>query len=415
MGIDKPITQSDAADTDQQAAAKKILEDNKGEKVPAGAAQKESEALPGLVVEDKDKYSYHQGPRRTGEQAPSKPEAEKEGEAKKDSPNKTEEKLSPAEEAHLKKYRAELEGKNFTLHQIDKGWGPYQALDAMVKEGKIKMSPQEMKKEAERIRDRDFEANNRKFYKVGEKPEFYSKEEIDKKVQAELGKFREAEAKRVEAEKQAAEKAAAAKAEAERKAAEKQAAERAAAEKKTPEAKIPAQKAPENNPSAEKAEREKSLRSEIAPALEKLVPKNDKLQAAARALGYEVDDKLAQQFRDLMKEQITKEVLRGSMDKKMLENPMPPVGAVLVATGAVSTQQLDKAVKEQDEMRKAGQKPPMLGDMLKEQLKNDQEALKRLELSSKFYDRLYQEVTGKPRVAPTKPAQPQAERTEEKK
>lgn len=67
---------------------------------------------------------------------------------------------------------------NLELPPIQKGWGPYQALQQMQKEGKIQMSPQEMKQEAVRIRDREFAKLGRNYFKVGETFSMYSPEEM---------------------------------------------------------------------------------------------------------------------------------------------------------------------------------------------------------------------------------------------
>ncbi len=60
-----------------------------------------------------------------------------------------------------------------------KGWGPYQALQQMQREGKIQMSPQEMKQEAVKIRDREFAKLGRNYFKVGETFSMYSPEEMN--------------------------------------------------------------------------------------------------------------------------------------------------------------------------------------------------------------------------------------------
>ena len=283
--------------------------------------------------------------------------------------------MTEAEREHTRAFREKLEKQNFNLKPIEKGWGTYQALESMVKDGTIKMTPAEMKKEAIRIRDREFEKSGKKHFTVNDSPQMWSKEEIDNMVKKELGSFREAEQKRVAAEKTAAE-------------------ERA------------------------RAESEKQLRDQTSVALEKHVPAQDKLQSAAKENGLNVGDEQMKQFRDRLKEHTFKEIARGTMKPEDLERPMPRVGGVFVAMGAATEEQLGKALQKQEEARKAGQKPAQLGDLLKEELKGNKEALARLDIASKFYDKLYEEVTGKPRVAPqpaeqkdqpVKPAQKQPE------
>lgn len=66
------------------------------------------------------------------------------------------------------------------MPSIQKGWGPYQALDQMRSEGKIEMSAKEMKAVAEFIRDRDFAKSGEKFYKTGDKLEMPSAAELAK-------------------------------------------------------------------------------------------------------------------------------------------------------------------------------------------------------------------------------------------
>jgi N-acetylmuramoyl-L-alanine amidase len=64
--------------------------------------------------------------------------------------------------------------ENIKLPPLQKGWGPYQALEQLRREGKISMSDAEMKVEAERIRDREFKKLGRNYFKVGESFDLYS-------------------------------------------------------------------------------------------------------------------------------------------------------------------------------------------------------------------------------------------------
>lgn len=66
------------------------------------------------------------------------------------------------------------------MPSIQKGWGPYQALEQMRSEGKIEMSAKEMKAVAEFIRDRDFAKSGEKFYRTGDKLEMPSAAELAK-------------------------------------------------------------------------------------------------------------------------------------------------------------------------------------------------------------------------------------------
>lgn len=73
---------------------------------------------------------------------------------------------------------AGMKYENMALPPIQKGWGPYQALQQMQREGKIQMSAQEMRAEAVRIRDREFARLGRNYFKVGETFQMYSPEEM---------------------------------------------------------------------------------------------------------------------------------------------------------------------------------------------------------------------------------------------
>ena len=68
--------------------------------------------------------------------------------------------------------------QNMELPSLQKGWGPYQALQEMQRQGKIQMSQQEMQQEAVRIRNREFARLGRNHFKVGDTLQMYSPEEI---------------------------------------------------------------------------------------------------------------------------------------------------------------------------------------------------------------------------------------------
>ncbi len=71
-----------------------------------------------------------------------------------------------------------LVGEGITLPPLKAGWGPYQALEQLQKEGKINLTREQMKAEAIRIRDREFSEKGITSFKQGEKLEFYSKKEL---------------------------------------------------------------------------------------------------------------------------------------------------------------------------------------------------------------------------------------------
>lgn len=74
-----------------------------------------------------------------------------------------------------------LPGEGLTLSPLKAGWGPYQALQQMQREGKINLSPKEMQSEAVRIRDREFAERGISSFKQGEKFEFYSQKELQER------------------------------------------------------------------------------------------------------------------------------------------------------------------------------------------------------------------------------------------
>lgn len=66
---------------------------------------------------------------------------------------------------------------NIMLPALQKGWGPFQALEELQRQGKIRMTPGEMKRESERIRDREFAKSGRNYFRVGETLSMYSDDE----------------------------------------------------------------------------------------------------------------------------------------------------------------------------------------------------------------------------------------------
>jgi hypothetical protein len=77
-----------------------------------------------------------------------------------------------------------LEGDGVTLPPLKAGWGPYQALQQLQREGKINLTPEQMKKEAARIRDREFSERGVTSFKQNEKLEFFSPKELAERGRA---------------------------------------------------------------------------------------------------------------------------------------------------------------------------------------------------------------------------------------
>lgn len=77
------------------------------------------------------------------------------------------------------KENLERQYDNIELPPLKKGWGPYQALEALKSEGKINMSAKEMLEHARRIRDRELAASGRTYFKAGEKLSLYSADEMN--------------------------------------------------------------------------------------------------------------------------------------------------------------------------------------------------------------------------------------------
>ena len=73
---------------------------------------------------------------------------------------------------------------NVPLGKLQDGWGPYQALQELQKEGKINLSDKDLLDESRRIRDRDFSSWNRNYYSTKDTSNFWTQDEIDHRVQA---------------------------------------------------------------------------------------------------------------------------------------------------------------------------------------------------------------------------------------
>ncbi len=72
--------------------------------------------------------------------------------------------------------------QNLELEPLQKGWGPYQSLEKMVRDQKIQLSEEELLQEAKRIRDRDFSDLGRNYYKSNDSIKFWSEAEINQRV-----------------------------------------------------------------------------------------------------------------------------------------------------------------------------------------------------------------------------------------
>jgi lysozyme len=70
------------------------------------------------------------------------------------------------------------------LGKLHDGWGPYQALQELQKEGKINLTDKQLLDESRRIRDRDFSSWNRNYYSTKDTSTYWSQDEIDHRVQA---------------------------------------------------------------------------------------------------------------------------------------------------------------------------------------------------------------------------------------
>ena len=80
--------------------------------------------------------------------------------------------------------------RNFELDPMQNGWGPFQSLQQMGKEQKINLTPDEILTESRRIRDRDFETLDRKFYLSSDHVMRWTDNEIEQKVQQTVNKVK---------------------------------------------------------------------------------------------------------------------------------------------------------------------------------------------------------------------------------
>lgn len=123
--------------------------------------------------------------------------------------NPSEMKLTPEQEKAEKEFldaaAKELEKLNVKLKPLHKGEGPYQSIERMVRSGELPhMTQAEIKEHAVRIRNRDFEQMKRGYYKVGERPEFFSQKEMEERTKSLMDQKRNEFRKRLLSEKTAA-------------------------------------------------------------------------------------------------------------------------------------------------------------------------------------------------------------------
>lgn len=93
-------------------------------------------------------------------------------------------------EEEAKQFKKLFDDANYALDPVQKGWGPYQVLEQMVKENKLSLNEDQILAEARRIRDRDFSQIGRNYYLAGEQPKLWSDNEIEKKVSDTVNKVK---------------------------------------------------------------------------------------------------------------------------------------------------------------------------------------------------------------------------------
>ncbi|MDZ4834945.1 MAG: hypothetical protein SGJ27_14300 [Candidatus Melainabacteria bacterium] len=275
-------------------------------------------------------------------------------------------KLSPEAEKEIAEkmaeFRKSLDESNYKI-QFEKGEGPWNAISRQQKEAHAKekagkeLSPQEkavlglkpddIMKDAVRMRDRDFkvlkteDGKPRNWYKLHEPSTRWSEQEVKDKMATQEKTLREG------------------------------------AEKAMKEAEAKAREA-----EAEKARL-------VAEAVDKNVPAESMIKDAATTTGVEGDPK---EIREAIKAQVTKEVSDGTLTPEDIAKPLPRVGAALVGTGALTSDELKSALGKQAELTAAaeakGEKGPRLDTVLQDIFKDDQERLAKIDKSSKFFEEL---------------------------
>ncbi len=287
--------------------------------------------------------------------------------------------------AKMEAYQKELAANNFTI-TFAKGEGPNPAMFRQQKEAIEKqkagkeLSPQEkavmgltsedIRTEAIRMRDRDFkvlkteDGKPRNWYIKDEPSQRWSNQELKEKMAAQEKTLREGAAKKI----------------------------------------------------AEAEEKQRQLEAEnkakeLAAAIEKNVPAESMVKDAATKAGVEGDPKA---IRDAMKAQVEKDVASGALKPEDLTKPYPRVGAALVGTGALTSEELKSALDKQTELKTAaeakGEKGPRLDAVLKDIYKDNPEKLAQLDKSSNFYDELKKivdaDLAAKKTAADAPPADP---------
>jgi GH25 family lysozyme M1 (1,4-beta-N-acetylmuramidase) len=77
---------------------------------------------------------------------------------------------------------------NTNLDHFKPGWGPFQALKQLVKDGKLDMTEEQIQQESKRIRDRDFKELGRNYYTSQDSTKLWTDKEIDDRVDALVNK-----------------------------------------------------------------------------------------------------------------------------------------------------------------------------------------------------------------------------------
>lgn len=302
-------------------------------------------------IEMTDPYTYHQKPGETNADKAKLPE-----DVQKDL------------DAKMAAFKKDLDAQNFSI-SFNGGDGPYQAITrqrdealAKAKAGKelteaekalTKFDDKQIRDEARRMRDRDFETMKTE---DGKPRHFYTtKDHPARWTEADMNKMMAEQEKKLVGEAQ----------EAQKKAEEAKALEAQEAQRKADEA-----RALEQQQAADKA-------------LDAKIPPLDLLEKAKASSGLDVD---MAAFRENLKSAISKELKAGSLKAEDLDKP-PRVGSVLVASGAVTQDELSAALAEQQKQREQNNgKAPRLGDIIKAKLNPDRASY--FDKASKFYDDL---------------------------
>lgn len=349
--------------------AQALQTESEAERLKVKPPQEQKKAEPGSIKVS-DPYEFHQGPRQKPEQGPPK-----DGEIKVKDPydfhqGPKDGKLHPDIQKDLQKrleeYKQNLEKSNFSI-EFHKGEGPWNSItrqraEAEAKKSKgqelspeeqavLAMNPDDILKESRRMRDRDFKelkddkGKPRNWYKVGEKSTRYTASDMEQMMKEAEGKFRkEAEQaqKKLEAEEQA----------------------------------------------RKQKELEEAQKQALAQAVEKSVPPLETFNKAKEASGLQFQDMNV--MRERVKAVVFAELVNGSLKPEDLGKP-PRVGAIYMASEAVTPQQFSEALREQDELRKkaTAEKPaPKIGALLRKKLEGSPDRLARFDQADKFYNEL---------------------------